>query len=163
MLTSFLVALTVAAPLPPRDAQPPSGPGPSFVQVSEVNGSKEMLICVTAVQVTQYVPVTKVIEMKGMKTAVTEYVAVFKTELRSTYFDLKGCTMQTADGKALTAKEVLGRVKPGAVILVQSGAAKVDPAYLKILNPDTILLVDKFPGKVALPGIENIPPPVPKP
>src|SRR5262249_41590862 len=46
-----------------------------------------------------------------------------------------------AAGRAITEKEFRKRVRAGSVVLVSTGQKKVDPAYLRVLREEAVVVV----------------------
>jgi hypothetical protein len=126
-------------PEPPMDRVPQSPP-PTIVTVKEVRADRSELVCEQIL--TEQVPVTrtKVVEDKGIKKEVAETVLVTRAVPKQMKFALKEGAFQTVGGKKLTDEEVAKRLKAGTLLFVSFGG-KPDPAYLKILRDDAIILV----------------------
>jgi hypothetical protein len=149
ILTAFMVAVagtTIAAPVPPRNDKPPTGPTPQVLTVTEVDASAGTIILQHTEQVAVPVAVLKEVENAGVKKVVP--VTEYRTEMRTfmTKSELSGFKCYTADGKELTAKELLGKLKPGSIIIFSSSSDKVDPAYLRLFKPDTLVLASTAPA-----------------
>jgi len=95
----------------------PAGPAPRFFTVTEV--AKDH------VELTELSPAEEVGHFQSVA-------------YRPAPEDLK---ITDAAGKRLTAQEFRKRVTEGTVVVVSSNAANVDPAYLRVLSKDTIVLV----------------------
>jgi hypothetical protein len=54
---------------------------------------------------------------------------------------LKKARWRAASGKKIQGEAVAERLKPGAVVLLSADGAEVDPAYLRILREDTLVLI----------------------
>jgi hypothetical protein len=137
LLTLFLSGLSLTA----QDAtKTPPGPPPTMIVV----GSVDPMGTLTATQrVTRIVPVTveKEVVQAGvaMKVTVTEYQKVEETV--TTKVALKDYTIHDAKGEKVKPDAALKRLTSGSVILVSANGQKVDPAYLRIIKDDTLILV----------------------
>jgi len=114
--------------------------------VSAFQASTGELICMECHLVAEEFVVAKEVEVMGMKRTVTERMLRHVPVTRFVSHALKDCKAQTADGKALTADELAKRLTRGTPILIMNGSDKVDPAYLKIVKPDTIILFTPSPA-----------------
>ena len=125
--------------------KPPEGPAPALVFVNEVDREKGVIIYRTYNKVPVIQTVEEVIEVKGVKQTVIKNRTVFTTEIRESLVQLNAFKAQTADGKLLTMKDLAERLTPGTTILIQFVGDKVDPAYLKVIKGDTIVLYASAP------------------
>jgi len=64
----------------------------------------------------------------------------------SVNFSFKEGTILDTEGKKLDAEAAKKRLLAGAVALVSTSGKKVDPAYLRILKKETLILVEPLPG-----------------
>jgi hypothetical protein len=124
---------------PPTDKVPLSPP-PTIVTVKEVRADRADLVCEQIL--TERVPatITKVVEEKGVKKEVPVTTFVTKAVPTLVTFPLKESTFITPAGKKLTAEEAAKRLTAGTLLFVSVGG-KPDPAYLKILRDDALILV----------------------
>ena len=56
---------------------------------------------------------------------------------------LADLVITNAAGKKLTAKEVLNALQKPTIVLISSDGKKVDPYYLRIVRPGTLVIVVK--------------------
>jgi hypothetical protein len=101
------------------------------------------------------VQVTEVVNVGGQQVTVTKLV--YQEQQRTSYVtqSLKNMRIGTASGQPLKLDEAVKRLKPGLVVLVSSDAKAVSPAFLSIVQPDTLVLIPPVP--------ESLPPPAPVP
>jgi hypothetical protein len=78
----------------------------------------------------------------------------FENVKRDGKFALKGGKVLDAKGKELPEDEVWKRVKPGSAVLVSVFGPNIEPAYLRILRDDAVILVLPQP-----PPAPPVPPP----
>ena len=57
--------------------------------------------------------------------------------------NLADLVVTIAAGKKLTAEEVLTALEKPTIVLISSDGNDVDPYYLKIVKPDTLVIVDE--------------------
>jgi hypothetical protein len=155
-------ARAFAAPLPPQ-TKPPTGPAPQFLVIASADFARGTLTTEDTVQ--EFVPVqeTRVVERDGRKVqeVVTKHVPVYKTVQRT--MTLAGVKAYTGDRKPLAEQDLVKRLGPGTVVMVSSSSAIPDEGYLKLVKPDTVLLVWQAPSTTAPPGPPVIPGPKPPP
>ncbi len=74
-----------------------------------------------------------------------EYVDVKQTvaDLVPTLYDSVKPTVTTAEGKAVAAEAAKGRLIAGEIVLVSSNGKPVDGAFLRLVKPDTLVLVSE--------------------
>lgn len=136
-LFAVLLASTVNAPAPPDEAiKAPQGLPPTQVIASvtkdgefEITQSRLVAARHTeerttaaggkyTVQVVSYRPVQETRRLKG-----------------------EGVKVYTAAGKEVSARDAADKLKKPAIVLLAADGKKVDPFYLKIIKPDTLVLV----------------------
>lgn len=135
-----------AVPVPDdKPVAPPKGPPPGLVVVSRVDAGRQQFDVVETVTRNQVVQVEREMIVNGMRVrfVVTETVPV--QEQRVVRRSLKGSRASTADGKPLTAAEAVRRLAPGSVVLYSTDGNPVDPAYLRVVQPETVVLVPPRP------------------
>ncbi len=161
-----LSAPAFAAPLPPQ-TKPPKGPAPQFLVVASADIASGTLTTEHTVQVAVPVQLTRVVERDGRK--VQEVFAVYKPEYRTEQRTqtLAGLKAFTAAGKVVSQQDLGKRLEPGTVVLLSSSGALPEEAYLKLVKPDTLILVSQPPVAVPDRGVPVLPPnpviPGPKP
>ena len=146
MRFSWASVVTIAAGLSacagePGQVQPPKGSPPQFVYVSRVDQAKGTFFCQQAVDVPCVVAVEREIEKQGKKFRVVENVTMMKREFKEFAVAAAGARVQTAGGHRVGAEELWRRLKAGTIIVLVVDGNPVDPAYLRVLQPDTLLVV----------------------
>ena len=161
MLPILLVSLFAADPEP---ITPPKGEGPQIALVQAVGGNLTLTVA-RAVPVS--VQEKRVREVDGKKVeeivALTKYTMVQEKVAIST----AKAKFSTANGKKLDAEAALKALAtPQYVALAQDGKP-VDPAYLRVLKPDTLVIVaeraepETLPPAIIRPFIRPRPRPEP--
>jgi len=143
MSVSRLTAAAVLVLAGTSFAQPeqvPQASPPAIVTVKEMRADRGELVCDLLVAERVEVTRTKIIEEKGVKKEVAEKAFVTRAVPTQVTFALKPSTFLTVGGKKLTDEDVAKRVTPGTLLLVSAGG-KPDPAYLKVLRDDALILV----------------------
>jgi hypothetical protein len=156
ILTAFLLLASRAT------AQPaPSGPPPVFKVVHGADKAKGQIIFLETV--TKTLPVQKQIEviMNGVKVKqlVTELVLVQET--RTTAVDAAKSRVITPDGKQLPIDEVWKRLKQNTVVVISGDGNTPAQAYLRALNPETLVVIAPQMDRIVAPPVV-VPPPPPK-
>jgi hypothetical protein len=64
----------------------------------------------------------------------------------------EGVKVYTAAGKEVDAKDAAEKLKKPAIVLFANDGNKVDPFYLKIIKPDTLVVVAPAPSPTAAPA-----------
>ena len=59
---------------------------------------------------------------------------------------LANLTVTNALGKKLTEAQIKKALKKPSIVLLSSDGKPVDPYYLKIIKPDTLVIIDRTPG-----------------
>jgi hypothetical protein len=161
-----LSAQAFAAPLPPQP-KAPKGPGPQFLIVASADIARGTITTEHTVQTLVPVQTTRVVERDGRKVqeTITVYRTVYRTEHRAQ--SLAGLKAFTAAGKPLSGQELGKRLEAGTVVLLSSSGAMPEEAYLKLVKPDTLVLVSEAPVAVPDTSVPAVPPnpviPRPKP
>jgi hypothetical protein len=157
-MNSALLAValaTVAAPAPSEEAvKPPQGPPPAQVLASMTKAGEFEIT--QPVLVPEVVREPRTITVNGQ--AVTQTVEVVKTKTVQVTRRIKGdgVKVYTAAGKEVDAKDVPDKLKKPTIVLFAADDKKVDPFYLKIIKPDTLVIVAPVPEPVP-PEVKPIP------
>jgi hypothetical protein len=160
---ALVLGLFALAAVPAGDEkkiQLPDGPPPAIKVVSAVDADKGVVTFLRVETVKVPVQVTEIVNVGGQQVMVTR--TILKDGLRTSYVtqSLQNVRFGTAAGQALKLDEALKRLKPGTAVLVSSDGKAISPAYLAIVNPETLVLVP--PVAEALP-VPLPPPDLPKP
>ncbi len=137
----IVIALAVVAAVRVA-ADEPKGPAPGFVYVSGVDKDKGQIMIRDVVTVPVTVPVTREVVVGGQKRTVTENVIQYRSEVREVALDVTTMRVLDNKGNELKGDEVWKRLAAGKVVLRQPSGA-VDPAYLKVLADDAVVLTTK--------------------
>jgi hypothetical protein len=54
---------------------------------------------------------------------------------------LQKATWRSVDGKKISSATVVRRLKPGSLVLLSADGNEVDPAYLRLFQPGTLVLI----------------------
>lgn len=160
MLTSFVLSLALAAPVPVGGAPAASGPAPKLLELKPAADGKVTVTVVRTeaqvVEVTQLgpngVPVTAKREVQVPKFSVVELGNV------------KDLKVTTADGKKVEVADAVKKLKNGGVVAVSADGNPVAPNFLKALKDDVLVLASpELAGPTltvpALPGVPPLPVP----
>lgn len=167
--TTLVIALmTLGALGGPGAAQEkpefPTGLAPRFVAVEAI---KDRDVLVREIH-ERLVPreTAKVVERQGKVERVT--VVSYEREYRPAVkaYPIAFVQVYDAAGKQLSAEEALKRLTPGTVMLVAADGKRVDPAYLRIVRKDALILVLSPPAAPPADPTKRVPvklPPAPPP
>jgi len=99
--------------------------------------------------VTEFVPVTKEIEVDDNGKKVKKQITEYQTRLRQVEvtFDPKKAAIATAGGKKLNLDDLKKRLARPQVVVVSGDGKAVDEAYLKLLDKDAIVIVPEAPTR----------------
>jgi hypothetical protein len=157
--TLFAVLLTVAAPAPAEEeTQPPKGPPPLAVLARmDKDGNFEITRPTTVYrQETR----THVVTVNGQAVEQTHTVAVPTTVNQTVLYAAKSVKVYGIDGKEVEQDRVADVLRQRTVILLSANGQSVDPFYLKVVRPGTLILVGPATGDGA-PAVGAVPAPVP--
>jgi hypothetical protein len=146
-----LFSLGVAPERPVRNAPMPNGPQPEFATVQAIDPAQKRVEYLHMEVVT--VPVTVPVNVNGRTFNKTAYRQEYRMSKRA--IALTKDAVYDAAGKKVPAEEALKRLKAGATVLVAT--QPVDPLYLRVIRPDTLILIGP-----AAPARFPIPVPFPK-
>jgi hypothetical protein len=137
MLTSFVLSMALAAPVPAAPATPvPSGPVPRLMEVKAVDG--KIVVTVARTEMVQVGAGNAINPNGGPAPAVIKAQrSVTKTvELG----EVKDLQITTADGKKIDTAEAAKRLKDGSVVVVSTDGKPVSPIHLKLFKDDVLVL-----------------------
>jgi hypothetical protein len=148
-MTIFTLAVAAAVPLlaaqDQTKDQPPEAPAPTFAYVSGYDKDKDTL----RVRSFVYVPVTKqatrAVVRNGQQVTETYTYTEMAAETRESAYPLKGAQFYDGAGKKLKDDEARDRLKAGRTVLLSQDPKGVDPAYLKVLAKDALIIVPGAP------------------
>jgi hypothetical protein len=140
VFTGFL-AFAIGQKAAAQKATLPKTPPPAFALVTDVNKDKNIVKVQFASN--ELVPefAEAAVERGGQK--VKERVLVHRSQLRLVEAELalKSLRVLDAAGKEVRGEELLKRLTPGTMVLRQTDALPVDPAYRKLLSRDALILM----------------------
>jgi hypothetical protein len=139
MLTSFVLSMAIAAPVPAPTPPVASGPAPRLLEL-KANADGKIMVTVMRTEV-QKIPVAAGVAQPGgaAPAVVTREVRVSKmvnVELN----DVKDLKVTTADGKKLELADAMKKLKGGAIVVVSSDGKPVSPNFLKLFKDDVLVL-----------------------
>lgn len=138
MLTSFVLSMALAAPVPPAPATPvASGPAPRIVEL-KANADGKVMVAVTR---TEKVTVAVGNAANPAGAAPAALTREIKKSENVELGDVKDLTVTTADGKKVDVADALKKVKGGAVVVVSADGKPVSPIFLKAFKDDVLVLV----------------------
>ncbi len=143
-LFAVVLASAVAAPAPPEPPPKlPQGPPPATVLAS-VTGDGEFEI--TQPRLVPYVEKReRTVTVDGRPVRQEYSVTAYRTVPETRRIKGEGAKVYTADGKEVDPKDVPDKLKKPTVVLLSADEKKVDPFYLKVVKPDTLVIVAPAP------------------
>lgn len=162
MLSSFVLSMALAAPVPVAPPAPVAGgPIPQLMELKpDANGKIVVTVIRTEMQKIVIGQGGAVNPNGGAPAVITREVPVtkFATVELSEVKDLK---VTTADGKKLEVADAVAKLKAGGVVVVSADGKPVSPVHLKLFKDDVLVFAspellpaqtnNAFPGK-PLPG-----------
>jgi hypothetical protein len=153
-MNSALLAVAlaaVAAPAPAEEAiKAPKGPPPAQVIISVTKEGEFEITQTVLVPEQRNEERVVTIDGKPVKQVVT--VTVARPVQVTQRHKPEGVKVYTAAGKEVDAKDVPDKLKKPTVVLFAGDGNKVDPFYLKIIKPDTLVIVAPAPSPTAVPA-----------
>src|SRR5262249_57340593 len=126
-------------------------------RVAEASSGNGVIVCHYIVEATKIVFVEREFDLGGGKKQVQRFqVPETVREIRQVRVVVKDAQISTAAGQRLEGNELWKRVKPGDVVVVSADGGMIDPAFLRVLTRDTLVIVTP-----RQPGPPMAPPPVP--
>jgi hypothetical protein len=160
MLALLTSAALAFVPIPDNQKiEQPTGPQPIFVVVTNLDVPQGILQIRRTQVVTVSVPVQETVQVNGQQVVVTKYVSENRTSLMDVAYRLDKAAPQTAAGKKLTSAEAAKLIRAGSVILISADGRPIDPLFLRIVNPETVILVPSVPAPAVAPQGPAVPPP----
>ncbi len=136
-LATLLTATVVAHTQPAA----PFGPPPTFKVVNKIDKMKSEIFFLETV--VKLVPqnVQRVVIVNGKQETITETRFVPVMEHQISLFNVANSRAITTDGKQLPIEEVWNRLKKDAVVAVSADGNTPAQAFLRVLNPEVIVLI----------------------
>jgi hypothetical protein len=135
-------------------AQPPSGPPPSLHVVRQTDAGKGRVILTNSVTVIETRVITEKVVVNGVVMDVTKTIGVPVLKQFDTVHDIAAGRVITPDGKQLLLDEASKKLTAGTVVAVSGNFDAPSAAYLRTLNPQTLVIIPA-PPKVAPPMQEK--------
>lgn len=136
MLTSFVLSMALAAPVPPPAPPVPSGPAP---RVLELKPGADGKLTVTVTRTEAQKTTVTVVGPNGLATTEEREVPVSKVVVVE-LADVKELKVTTADGKKVDVADAVKQLKGGAVVVVSADGKPVSPNFLKAFKDDVLVL-----------------------
>jgi hypothetical protein len=147
---ALVLASSVAAPAPAEEAiKSPQGVPPAQV-IASVTKEGEFEIT-QPVLVPEQRNEVRTVNVNGTPVTQTVTVTVVRPVQVTRRIKPEGVKVYTAAGKEVDAKDVPDKLKKPTVVLFAGDGNKVDPFYLKIIKPDTLVIVAPAPSPTAAP------------
>jgi hypothetical protein len=149
MIPSLTTVLLAALGAPALEHPNATSPPPTLHSVTRVAADRGEI----QYQVTMTVPVTEkrtvaeTVNQNGKQVVVNREVTVtmMRQEAKEVLWSAKAGRAIDGSGKPVAADELFKRLKAGDTILHAPGD-KVDPAWLKVLKPDAVILLTAPPA-----------------
>lgn len=155
MLTSLVLSLAVAAPVPTPPAPTPPGPVPRLLELKAgADGKVVVTVARTEMQKIQVAAGNAIGPNGAAPAVVTREVPVTKM-VAVELGDVKDLKITTADGRKVDVADALKQLKDGATVVVSSDGKPVTPNHLKLFKDDVLVLAS--PELVAA---QNVAPPL---
>jgi hypothetical protein len=137
---SLAVLFALAVPAGDEKTPDPTGAPPTIQFVSAVDAAQGTVTFHRVETVKVAVQVTEIVNVGGQQVPVTKTVT--RDEQRTVYLtqSLKNVLIQTASGLKLETANALKRIRPGMAVIVSADGKAVSPAFLGIVQPETIVL-----------------------
>ncbi len=141
MMTSFVLSMALAAPVPVAPTTPVAGgPMPQLLELkADASGKIMVTVMRTEMQKVVIGQGNAVNPNGGAPAVITREVPVTKyatVELG----DVKELKVTTADGKKLEVADAVAKLKTGGVVVVSADGKPVSPNYLKLFKDDVLVL-----------------------
>lgn len=136
MLTSFVLSMALAAPVPATPATPvASGPVPRLMEV-KANADGKVVVTVTRMEMVQLGAGNAANGGAAPAVIKAERAVVKTVELG----EVKDLQITTADGKKIDIADAATKLKDGAVVVVSADGKPVSPLHLKLFKDDVLVL-----------------------
>jgi hypothetical protein len=158
MLRVCLAAVLTALPAAAWATQGglPKGPAPKLMVALVDDQGRPILLKEVVEMVAVQRKVTVQVNNRNEERTVTEHVPVQRT----VPFDLGKARIFDATGKALEPKEAGKRIKGATAVLVSADGKPVDPFYLRLARPETLVVVSpELTRALVPPAALPVPPP----
>ena len=129
-------------------AQPaaPTGVAPTLKIVSKIDKEKGEMLFEYSVSKPVAVSVEKDVVVNGITMKVVETELKFVTESRVSLVKVSDSRVITTDGKQLPIEEIWKRINKGSVVAISGNNDTPAPAYLRALNPQTLIVIPGIPA-----------------
>ncbi len=139
MLTSFVLSMALAAPVPAPPAPVPSGPLPRLMELkADASGKVVVSVVRTEMQKVQ-VGAGNAIGPNGAPPAVITREFPVQKFVQVELSDVKDLAVTTADGKKVDVADAVAKVKAGATVVVSADGKPVSPNHLKLFKDDVLV------------------------
>ncbi len=156
MLTSIMLSMTLAAPVPVAPPAPAASPLPRLMEVKANADGKVMVTVMRTTMEKVTIGQGNAIGPNGAPPAViTREVPVTKM-VTVELSEVKDLAITTADGKKVDVADAVKKFKDGAVVIVSTDGKPVSPNYLKLFKDDVLVLASpeliNVPNGATMPG-----------
>lgn len=141
MLTSFVLTMALAAPVPVAPPAPvASGPLPRLMEVKASADGKVVVMITRMEKQKVQIGQGNAINPGGAAPAVITREVVVPKVVTVELGEVKDLTITTADGKKVDVAEATKKLKDGGVVIVSADGKPVSPAHLKLFKDDVLVL-----------------------
>jgi hypothetical protein len=139
MLTSFVLSLTLAAPVPAPPPPVATGPLPRLMELkADASGKVVVSVVRTEMQKVQ-VGAGNAIGPNGAPPAVITREFAVQKIAQVELGEVKDLKITTADGKKVEVADAVAKLKNGATVVVSTDGKPVSPNHLKLFKDDVLV------------------------
>lgn len=153
MLTSLVLSVTLAAPVPAAPPPVAAGPAPRILEL-KANADGKVMVAVTRMEKLQ-VGAGNAINPNGGPAPAVITREVARTKLVE-LSEVKDLVVTTADGTKIDPADALKKLAAGGNVIVSSDGKPVSPNFLKLFKDDVLVLASPEltgPAGVARPPV----------
>jgi hypothetical protein len=157
MLTSFVLSMALAAPVPAPPPPVANGPLPRLMELkADASGKVIVQVMRTEMQKVQ-VGAGAAIGPNGAPPAVITREFPVTKSVQVELSEVKDLAITTADGKKVEVADAVAKVKNGATVVVSADGKPVSPNHLKLFKDDVLVLASQeLAGTTGFTGGPNV-------
>lgn len=140
MLTSFVLTMAIAAPVPAAPAPVANGPLPRLMELKADASGKVVVTVVRNKTQKIQIGAGNAIAPGGAAPAVITREVQVPEIAQVELGEVKDLAITTADGKKVEATDAVAKLKNGATVVVSADGKPVSPNHLKLFKDDVLVL-----------------------